>query len=259
MSDKNNNNNMSDNPDFQIIKAFLDGCESQNRSNLSVINSLCYELKNLKIDDDESFSFMNSCAEGILLQCTQMMKMTEIYYILYDSLNQKSLINENVELCEYLEAFTLESNKQIGYLLAVELKKSTPVYINIIKRLFDFIFAIFMRRAAVTGAVRMEIGYNEIKNGAEITMTVLERDDKAIVGLAENFSTNYADDIIRIAVEKMNSQAEISNDSLKLIIQNKKNGKITMNSSDANSTNTNFPVLASFFSDLGSLENDNDL
>lgn len=37
MSDKNNNNNMSDNPDFQIIKAFLDGCESQNRSNLSVI------------------------------------------------------------------------------------------------------------------------------------------------------------------------------------------------------------------------------
>ena len=103
MSDKKNNNNMNNNPDFEVIKAFLDGCENQNRSNLSVINSLCFELKNLTTNDSETNKLLNSCAESILLQCTQIMKMTEIYYILYDSLNQKLLESENVELCEYLE------------------------------------------------------------------------------------------------------------------------------------------------------------
>lgn len=252
MSDKKNNNNMSDNPDFQVIKAFLDGCENQNRSNLSIINSLCYELRNLQTSDDESLSFTKSCAETILLQCTQMMKMTEIYYILYDSLSQKSLENENIELCEYLDAFTLESKKQIGHLLVVELKKSIPLYINIIKRLFDFILAIFIRKAAVNGAVSVELSYNEVKNGAEIIVTIKKR-NKVLEGLAENFSTDYANDIIRIAAEKMNAKAEISENGLKLTIKDEKNGRITMNSNDAQESNHSFPTLTSFFSDLNSL------
>lgn len=250
MSDKKNNNNMNNNPDFEVIKAFLDGCENQNRSNLSVINSLCFELKNLTTNDSETNKLLNSCAESILLQCTQIMKMTEIYYILYDSLNQKLLESENVELCEYLENFTIECTNQIGHLIAVDFKKSTPVYISIIKRMLDFVLAIYIRKAAVNGAIRLELSYNEIKNGAEILLNIPLRDTRVIEGLAESFSTDYANDIIRIAAEKMNSQAEISDDGLKLVITNDTNGGITMNSNAAHNPGHNFPTLTNFFSDL---------
>lgn len=256
MSDKSNNYNMNDNPDFNIIKAFLNGCENQNRSNLSVISSLCFELKSLKNSDGEAFSFVNSCAESILLQCSQMMKMTEIYYILYDSFNPKALENENVELCEYLEAFTSECCQQIGQLLVVDYKKSTPVYISIIKRLFNFVLAIFIRKAAVNGVTRIELSYNDLKNETEIFLNITERDSKVVEGLAESFSTDYADDIIRIAVEKMNSRFEISALGLKLIVPNEKNGSITMNSNTAKASKGSFSTLSCFFSDLNFMEND---
>ena len=65
--------------DKDLLSAFLTSCENQKRFNVSVISSICLELSEAD-DDEDSLEFRNDCANRILKQCSQIMKMADIYF-----------------------------------------------------------------------------------------------------------------------------------------------------------------------------------
>lgn len=236
--------------DINIIKAFLDGCESQNRMNISVISSLCREICAIDTNDNGSEEYLRQCTDNIMRQCNQIMKMTEIYAVLSDSINPKSLISENVDLSEYLNEFAEECNKKIGLNFKVDYKKSTSVYVGIIKKLMDFILGMFIRKAAVNGVGIVKISCSDTSDGVIVSAEIIKSGQHIIDMLPESFSTDYADKIIKIAADKMNADIISAENGMRLIIKTSNRAETTLNSSSVSYAKHSFSTLNNLFSDL---------
>ena len=123
--------------DKETLKAFLTGCENQNRFNVSVISSICLELSEADNTENDS-GFRNDCANRILKQCSQIMKMADIYRIISDTLSENSLITEYVEFSSYLEYFTEQCSELLGNSCKIILNHGEKKETDIIKKLLDF-------------------------------------------------------------------------------------------------------------------------
>ena len=106
--------------DVKLLKEFLTGCENQNRLSISVISALCCELREIDENDEDITTTLHRVSDRIIRQCSQIMKMTEIYSVLSDSLNERAVVRKNVDLSEYLYDFSEECNEKLGGFFYVE-------------------------------------------------------------------------------------------------------------------------------------------
>lgn len=251
MSSKDNNDSYD--IDINLIKAYLDGCESQNRMNISVISSLCNEISAIDVNEENSEEYLRQCADNIIKQCTQIMKMTEIYAILSDGLSPKALIKENIDLSEYLSEFSTECNKKIGHFFKVEYTKSTRLYVCIVRKLMDFCLSMFIRKTAINGGESVKVTYSATKDSVIISAEIIKCSDAVIEGIPESFSTDYAYEIIQMAAKKMNVNFFIEDNGIKLSIPISKEFKATMESTNDIYAKHSFSTLNNILSDLSDI------
>lgn len=249
-----NNNDSTSTPSFDIslIRAFLDGCENQNRFNISVISSICLELSEAGEDCDEQFR--RDCANKILTQCSQIMKLTDIYSLLSDFLNEKEFISEYTDVSSYLEQFTAECSDVLKRSCSVRFTGGDNVCSDIIKRLLDFILVMYVRKSVLFGARELEISNSCDNNNIIINIKITKKSDTMpFNNIPETFSSDFSEEIIRAAAQKINGQYLIDDDNMKLIfpITESKSGKL--NSTQKNYGKALFSTINNILSDLGDI------
>ncbi len=239
--------------DKETLKAFLTGCENQNRFNVSVISSICLELSEADNTENDS-GFRNDCANRILKQCSQIMKMADIYRIISDTLSENSLITEYVEFSSYLEYFTEQCSELLGNSCKIILNHGEKKETDIIKKLLDFSLAMFIRKSVFYGAQSIEISY---KTDADRIILELSADEvkKEIVNeyAPETFSVEFADIIISSAAQKMDCVYTSEDGKMILSIPVKKSSSGKFSIPVKKHSKMIFSTLNNIFSDLNDI------
>lgn len=250
---KNNNIISDDFFDKDILKAFLTSCENQNRFNISVISSICLELS--EADDDESNSeFRNDCANRILKQCSQIMKMADIYKVVSDTLSENAFNEEFVEISSYLENFAEQCAELLGDSCKIILNHGEKKETDIIRKILDFSLAMFIRKSVMYGAQLIEISYRTDDDRIILELAADEV-KKEIVNeyTPETFSVEFADMIISSAVKKMDCVYTSENGRMILTIPVKKPTSGKFSSPVKKQSKMIFSTLNNILSDLNDI------
>lgn len=239
--------------DKDLLSAFLTSCENQKRFNVSVISSICLELSEAD-DDEDSLEFRNDCANRILKQCSQIMKMADIYKVISDTLNEKSLITEYVDISSYLESFVNQCNELLGDSCKIILNYSEKKETDIIKKLLDFSLAMYVRKSVLYGAESIEISYKTEADKIILELKSCGLKDKIINEyLPETFSVEFADMIISSAVKKMDCLYKSEEGKMILSIPVKKSNSGKFSIPEKKHTKMFFSTLNNILSDFSDI------
>lgn len=237
--------------DVKLLKEFLTGCENQNRLSISVISALCCELREIDENDEDITTTLHRVSDRIIRQCSQIMKMTEIYSVLSDSLNERAVVRKNVDLSEYLYDFSEECNEKLGGFFYVEYEKNVSIYASIIKRLMDFALGMFVRKAALDGAEAVNLSAVENEDYVIISADIINNNSKPYTEkAAESFSDEYAYQIIKVACDRMDTLLTIDEKGIQIKIIRDNSGEIVFSSNEPKLKNHSFSTLSNLLSDL---------
>ncbi|MBR6580269.1 MAG: hypothetical protein IKK66_03130 [Ruminococcus sp.] len=247
----NNENNTNAGFDLSFIKAFLDSCEKQNRFNISVISSICLELAESGEDCDEQFRF--ECANRIINQCSQIMKLTDIYSLLSDLLNESEFISECTNITSYLSQFVSECNNMLKSSCSLSFTGGENVCSDIIKRLLDFILVMYVRKSVLFGARDIEVSSNVDNENIIINLKITNKDDTIYFNIPETFSTDFSEEIIREAAIKMKGEYFVDSKGMKLVFPIQKSKTTKLNSSAKSYGKPVFSIIKNILSDLSDI------
>ncbi len=247
----NNEDNTNVGFDLSFIKAFLDNCEKQNRFNISVISSICLELSDSGDDCDEQH--ICKCTDKIINQCSQMMKLTEIYSLLSDILDEKEFISEYINIPSYLSQFTSECNNLLKESCSISYTGGENVSSDVIKRLLEFILVMHVRKSVLSGARAIEIS-SSIDNGEiTINLRITNNAETVYFNIPETFSIDFSEEIICKATNIINGKYIIENNEMKLIFPVCKSDSARFNSTAKSYGKPLFSTINNILSDLGDI------
>lgn len=248
----NNDDNLTADFDINLIKSFLDGCENQKRFNISVISSICLELAEAGDDCDEKFR--RDCANRIINQCSQIMKLTDIYSMLSDLLNENEFISEYTNIPSYLSQFVSECNNVLKNSCSLSFTGGDDICSDIIKRLLDFILVMYVRKSVLYGARKIEVSHSFEENNITIYVKIAEKTDKMLFNnISETFSTDFSEGIIRAAADKIKGKYIIDNNGMKLVFPVSKSKSAKLNSTSKSYGKPLFSTINNILSDLGDI------
>lgn len=211
--------------DFYI--SFLEGMDHHNRYAVTVIDSICKEVIN-NTDRTNSPKFIQECMNKITYQCSQIMKLSEVYTAVTNlisnngiengSINAGKFISDHIKKCtEYLKNDVCRLN------LTNSLKDSDVCIsfdnIFVDKRILEFVITICLRKMIINGA--REININVSGTNEEIAISLKTVKSESPVPeeiMPELISVKLCDDIIKASADKLNSKFEIGADSAELRI-----------------------------------------
>ncbi len=245
-------NNINAGFDLPLIKAFLDSCENQNRFNISVISSICLELAEAGEDCNERFC--RDCAQRIISQCSQIMKLTEIYSLLSDFIDEEKFVSLHIDISSYLKSFVFECNEVLNNTCSLTFMGGTNMSTDVIKRLLEFILVMYVRRAVLFGAEKIEISQSCENDKIIISMEITKKTESLrFNNIPEVFSVDFSEGILRTAAFKMNGEYFVDDNGMKLVFPVSKSESTKLNSALVSHGRPIFSTINNILSDLGNI------
>lgn len=251
--------NMNDNEkrfspkyDISFIKAFLDGCEKQNRFNISVISSICLELAEYDNDGDKDFQY--ECAKRIMAQCSQIMKLTDIYSYISDFLSNKEYFCEYTDISTYLSQFASQCSKILGDACSIQYMNGENISSDIVKKILDFILVMYVRKAVLCGAESIKISHSLNDKYITIQLDITDKTNKErFANIAETFSTDFSEQLIIASAEKIKGKYYADKNGMKLTFPMEESGSGKLNSVPNFYGKPLFSTINDILSDLGNI------
>ena len=175
----------------------------QTRMNITGISYWCKVLA--EADDSEcNYDFRVNVANNIIKYCCQILKNSELYANISDSIKEGDIRKTTVELNDYLTDFCEKCNRHIEGKCRIILSKCENSYIEINEKFFNFILLVYVRIALSKKYTKLEISFSSEQNYVTICLKATDKksDGKYSEDVSDIFS-DYFNDIIPLVLKKI--------------------------------------------------------
>lgn len=235
----------------RFLEKFLFGRESETRSNVTMISSACellaHERENLTPDE-----YME-CLNRIMISCSSIMKMTELYTKLINVIFDSDIDIRSVDMNRYLVEFQEKCNETLGLASNVIFNKTDDlIYADTNVDFMEYILLGCVRKAVLDGAVTVGITLEQLKNKDMIVtvQTIKSNPDDSFLRILKDITTDEILTINTTMAEKIGCSFTCKDDVMRLHIKYNRSGTIILNSPSLSYPTRTFTSFHNMLSDL---------
>lgn len=213
--DKSNKNEYF-NLDFFV--SFLDGLDHNNSYVVTMIDSICKEVID-NADKNDSPEFIKESMNRIIYQCSQLMKLSEIYSavanLVSDNGIEKGSINAGTFVSDYVKNCREYLNNDIFKLSVTNSLKGKDIFLSfenifVDKKILEFVITISLRKMITKGARKIKLAASNTNDEIIISLKTLKADEPVPEEIMPEFiSVSLSDNIIKAAADKLNSKFDV--------------------------------------------------
>lgn len=206
--------------DKNFYISFLEGLDHHNRYAVTAIDSICKEMANCNDP-----ALIKECISKINYQCSQIMKLSEIYTAVSNLISDNEIENGSINAGKFISDFVADCeeylNEAVCQLNVTNFLIDSDIYISfdnvfVDKKILEFVIAVTLRKMIINGASVIDLKAENTKNEIVISLKTVKADPPAPEEImSETISIDLSDEIIKASADRLNSKFDVRNNRAK--------------------------------------------